>query len=1036
MISWFVRHPVAANLLMVLICVLGLSTIMQLERETFPDVAASTVTVSVVYPGASALDVDEEICAPIEDSLTGTSGLTELECLSVDGMASATAELEEGGDLTQFYNDIFSAVSGINGLPTDAETPAVKLGGRNELIAMIAISGIHGKRGLIEYADTLADRMLALDGVTEANVTGITDRELRVTFDTDALRRYGVSSRDIVDAIGARSLRQPLGDVETDGASVTLRYADARRSIAELEDLIVFQNATGGMVRLKDLGEVHIVDADVNTQSFINGEQAAIILAFKGKEGDSIRIYKQVQAIIDEENAAWPDPFKITVTFNMTDLVKERLTLILKNIGIGLVLVFATMWLFFTLREALWISAALPVSFLGTFFLMDTFGITINMITLVALLMAVGLIMDDSIVIAENIERWRKKTGKLEAASRGTLEVVPGVTSSFLTTACVFGPLMFVSGTMGQILAYIPMVLLLTLGLSLIEGFLILPHHLSHSGSDDPAEHEHRPAARVLDRFKEAVVLPIAGFFVKVRYLTVGAVIACLMLSFGLIASGQVKVVGFPTIEGDTVQVKISLSTGIERERTVERVEQLLAALDRVDEKLTPLTQGGEKLVERVLVQYATNSDVNDNGSNTATITVDLLASAKRNITADEMLLQWRMEAGPLPDVIQASFAQAEMGPGGNDLDVELSGRDLDDLEAAAADLLQALTARDDVTEAFTDFYGGRHEVQLALNEYGYSIGLTPQALASQLRSAFAGSETDSFRTGLSSVTVQVELDDSIRNMADLEAFPISVGGGSIAALSTVAHIELTSSFPVITRKNGLAVARIRGQIDRATTTPAQISVVVTNEIGPEIMRQYPGVSISIGGATEDQSKSQASTLSKLVLGLVGIYLVLAFQFRSYTLPIVVMLSIPFALIGTINGHWALGIDLAMPSFIGFASLAGIVVNNAILFLTFFQTHLKDEDHVAAALDAVRERFRPILLSTGTTVIGLLPLISDGSPQVQVMVPLVVSVAAGLMASMILVILVLPSLLAIYFDIFSVKKWISKFDRADRKTTA
>ncbi len=1035
MISWFVRHPVAANLLMILVCVLGLSTLPQLERETFPDVAASTVRVSMVYPGASALDVDEEICAELEDALTGTAGLADLDCLSVDGRASATAELEEGGDLAQFYNDINSAVSGIGDLPEDAENWSVELGGRDELIAMLAISGIYGKRGLTEYADTLADRLLSLPGVTQATVSGITDRELRVSFDTTALRRYGVSSQDIVNAIGARSLRQPLGAVDTDGSSITLRYADARRSIAELEDLIVIQNPSGGMVRLKDLGQVQIVDTDENMQSFINGTQAAIVTVFKGKEGDAIRIFDEVEEVLEAEREAWPDPFDITVLFNMTELVEERLTLILKNIGIGLVLVFATMWLFFTLREALWISAALPVSFLGTFFLMDSFGITINMITLVALLMAVGLIMDDSIVIAENIERWRRKAGKLEAASRGTLEVVPGITSSFLTTACVFGPLMFVSGTMGQILAYIPMVLLLTLGFSLVEGFLILPHHLSHSGTDDPSEHEHRPAARLLDRFKEGIVIPLVTFLVKVRYFTIGAVIACLMLAIGLVASGQVKVVGFPTIEGDTIQAKISLTTGIERDRTIERVEQLIAALQRVDAELTPGTEGGEKLVERVLVQYATNSNVNDNGSNTATLTVDLLASARRNVKADEVVARWREEAGPLPDVIQASFAQAELGPGGNDLDVELAGRDLEDLEMAASQLLAALTARDDVTEAFTDFYGGRREVQLSLNEYGYSIGLTPQALAAQLRNAFAGSETDSFRTGLSNVTVQVELDDSVRHMADLEAFPILVGGGELAALATVADISVTSSYPVIKRKNGLATAQIIGQIDRATTTPGKIAAVVTGELAPEIMRTHPGVTISIGGASEDEQESQASTMSKLLLGLVGIYLVLAFQFRSYTLPVVVMLSIPFALIGTITGHWALGIDLAMPSFIGFASLAGIVVNNAILFLTFFQTHLKGEDHVAAALDAVRERFRPILLSTGTTVIGLLPLISDGSPQVQVMVPLVVSVAAGLLASMILVILVLPALLSIYFDIFSVERWIAKFDSRDENGT-
>ncbi|TKZ20595.1 efflux RND transporter permease subunit [Shimia litoralis] len=1028
MIGWFVRHPVASNLLMILICVLGVAYLGDIKRETFPEFAADTVTASVIYPGASAQDVDEDICSSLEDAILGITGLAELNCLSMDGRASATAELEEGGDVIQFYNDVFSAVSGINDLPDAAETPSVELGGRKELVAMVAVSGIDGKQGLKSYTDKLADRLQAIPGVTEAQVSGITDRELRVTFDAMALRQYGVSSRDIVAAVNARSLRQPLGEVDIAAGKLTLRYTDARRSITDLQDLIVLQNASGGMVKLGDLAKIRIVDKDENTQSFIDGQQAAIINIFKSTDADSLRTFDKVNAVLEEARETYPAPFQVTVTRNMTDLVKERLALILKNTGTGLILVFATMWLFFSLREALWISASLPVSFLGTLFLMQAFGISINMITLVALLMAVGLIMDDSIVIAENIARWRQKVGAREAATRGTLEVLPGVAASFLTTACVFGPLMFLSGDMGQILQFIPMVLLLTLAISLVEGFLILPHHLSHSDQTGPATYRERPAGRVLERFKEGIVIPVVAALLKVRYLTVGSVIGALILSIGLVTSGQVKVTGFPSIEGDTIQARISLSTGMPRERTVATVDQLVDALYRVDATLTENTEGSAPLVERVLVQYATNADVDDNGSNTATIVVDLLESSKRNVKADDVLSAWRKEAGPIPDLLQSSFAQAEMGPGGSDLHVEVSGRNLQDVEAATNEIRTTLLARTDVREAFQDFYGGRQEVQLMLNAYGYSVGLTPQSLVEQLRNAFSGAETDSFRTGVSNVTVQLQLSDTIEHLQALENFPVSIGNGKQTALSAVAEMRLTQSFPTVNRKNGLAVATITGQIDRTAITSSGIAKVVTEEIAPEIQKTYPDIQVSIGGAAEDLGKSQSSMLTKLVLGLCGVYLVLAFQFRSYSLPLVVMLSIPFALIGTILGHWGMGIDLAMPSFIGFASLAGIVVNNAILFLSFFQTHLKGGNHAAAALDAVRERFRPILLSTGTTVVGLLPLIADSSPQVQIMVPLVVSVAAGLTASMILVVLVLPSLLTIYFDIFSVSRWISRFD--------
>ncbi|TDK48072.1 efflux RND transporter permease subunit [Antarcticimicrobium luteum] len=1026
MIGYFVRHPVAANLLMGLVCILGIAVATGIERETFPEFAASTVSVGVVYPGASARDVDEEICIPLEDAVTGVTSLAEFDCVSVDGRASATAELDEGGDIIQFFNDIFSAVSGITDFPDAAEAPTVEVQGQTDLVALIAVSGVTGKQGLIEYTDQLADRLLALGGVAQAVVSGISGRELRVVFDQQALRRYGLSASDLLNAIETRSLRQPLGDVLMGDTSFVLRYSDVRRTVTELEDLIVLQNAGGGVVLLRDLARVVAVDSDENVQSFVDGDQAAIISIYKSKDDDSIRVFQTVDALLTAEQARYPDPFRLTVINNRTDVVKERLNLILQNIAMGLVLVFGTMWLFFSMRESLWISASLPVSFLGGLFLMSVLGITINMITLVALLMAVGVIMDDSIVIAENIDKWRGKVGRLEAAARGAMEVMPGVVSSFLTTACVFGPLMFLTGDFGQILKFIPMVLLLTLTLSLVEGFLILPHHLSHGGKGDAVPRERR-ANRVLNRFKDGVLLPMATRLVRVRYLTFGTVIAALILTVGLIASGSVKVIGFPTTESDTVIARVALTPGIERGRTVAEVGRIVAALGRLDAQLTPGTEGAAPLVQRVLVQYAVNSDVTANGSNTATITVDLLESARRNVTADEVLALWRAETGPIPDLVQGSFSQAERGPGGADLDVEILGHDLEVVEAAANEMLVALVSRADVTEAFVDLQGGRREVQMALTPFGYSVGLTPQNLAAQLRNAFAGAEVDSFRVGFSTMTVRIELGDTVPTLGELERFPIILPSGAQVSLAGVAAFTHSVSYPSITRKDGQITARIEGKIDRSATTSSRISGVALTQIAPQLEAEYPGISVRIGGATEEQQKSQQSMMRSLLLGLVGVYLVLAFQFRSYSLPLVVMLSIPFALIGTVLGHLALGLDMSMPSMIGFASLSGIVVNNAILFLTFFQTHLEGDDYVSASLNAVRDRFRPILLSTSTTFAGLVPIMFDTSPQVQTMVPLVVSVAFGLLASMVLVVLVFPSLLSIYFDMFSLRKWIGRF---------
>ena len=1029
MVSYFVRHPVAANLLMVLILVLGAGVISNIERETLPEFAATQVGVTVSYPGASARDVDEDICAPLKDALTGVSDLEELTCLSYDGKASATAEMADSGELIQFFNDVSSSVSSITDFPDDAETPTVETLGRTDLIALLAVSGITGKQGLIEYTDQLADRLLALNGVAQTTVSGITDREFQIEFNQAALRRFGVSSRDIVDAISSRSLSQPLGNADLKDNSIVLRYADTRRTVAELEQLVVLQNTSGSFVRLRDLAKVRILDTDENIEAFINGQQAAIISISKSKDQDSIRAFQAVSQLLDAERAKYPDPFELTIISNMTEVVEERLSLIGTNIAIGMVLVFATMWLFFSIREALWISAALPVSFMGTLFLMSVFGITINIVTLIAILMAVGLIMDDSIVIAENIDKWRSKVDPLQAAARGTLEVMPGVLSSFLTTACVFGPLMFLTGNLGQILRYIPFVLLIMLALSLLEGFLILPHHLNkgRAGSSD-GKPKKRWAEHLLDKLKNKIILPVAERLVAVRYLTVGSIVAVLILAVGLLTSGTVKLIGFPATESDTITVRFSLTSGIARERTIATVNQLVDALEKVDKELTPKTIGGAPLVERTLVRYAVNSDVYDNGSNTATITVDLLESSLRNVKADAVLEAWRNAAGPIPDLIQASFIQSEMGPGGFDLDVELTGYDLAELEKASNEMLNKLIVRSDVVEAFQDFYGGRQEIQISLKEYGYSIGLTPLELADQMRTAFQGVETDTFRSNLSNVAIRVKLSDTVASITELERLPIAVGNGEQVALSTVAHLTLTNSYPTITRKDGKALARIRGQIDRSATTATVLSRTITTTLAPEVAARFPGVEVGISGASKEQSESQSSMFSLLLLGLLGVYMVLAFQFRSYALPVVIMISIPFALIGTILGHWAIGLDFSMPSMIGFASLAGIVVNNSILFMTFFQTHLEGEDYVAASLDAVRARFRPIMLSTSTTFIGLVPIIFDSSPQVQTMVPLVTSVAFGLLASMVLVLLVFPSLISIYFDLFNVRKWVGQFD--------
>ncbi len=1021
MMRYFVLHPVAANILMLAACILGLSVITGIERESFPEFTPSRVTVAVVYPGASAVDVDEQVCAELDSSLNGLSQLDDIQCQSTEGRATLTLTMSEDAEISQFFNDALSEVQAIQGLPADAEEPTVSISGREEQIVLLAVSGIDGLGGLLRYADELASRLTALPNVSDATVGGISEQEFRIALDQAALRRYGLSARDVVDAINARSFNQPLGTAKTDTLDVTLRYEGVRRSTASLEEIVIRETPGGGFVRVSDVSQVRLINAQPELRSIIDGADAATIAVLKTRSADAIDAFAQVQELIVREEERLPDPFEITIVNNETENIQDRIRVVVENTMIGLVLVLVVMSLVFSLREAFWISATLPISFLGTFFIMNAMGITINMISLIALLMAVGLIMDDSIVIADNIDKWRGRGSDKEASYKGAAEVAPGVFSSFLTTACVFTPLMFLSGELGSILEVVPIVLLIVLAVSLAEAFLVLPNHLSHVHADRERQNR-RFVPRMIEALAEKVALPITRLCVEWRYATLGLTFGVLIASVGLITSGTIKVVGFPTTEGDTVEARIALTSGSPLERTEAVVDRLLAGIEEVDAERTPLTENGAPLVERVLVRFATNPDVRSNGPHTVTVTVDLLESALRSVTADEVAALWEQASGPLPDVAQSSFIQTSGTPGGSDLDVQLSSRDLTQLELATADLFARLISRADVTGAYNDFSGGQSQIELSLNDFGAAAGLTPQNLTGQLRAAFSGSETDEFSQGFSDIAIRVEIADTVPTIAELEQFPIVLPSGGSTPLAQVANILAVEGYTQITRQNGEAIARIIGQIDRGATTSTAISSVVLNEYAPLIMQAYPDVTVGIGGATEAQQETQNSIITALLVGLIGVYLILAYQFHSYTMPFVVMLSIPFAIIGVIMGHMIVGIDLAVPSFVGFASLAGIVVNNAILFLTFFDME-SEESAMEGAIEAVRHRFRPVILSFTTTFVGLLPIIFETSPQAQTMVPLVTAVAFGLLSSTILTIFVLPSALTIYFDWADLKTW-------------
>ncbi|MEA3278654.1 MAG: efflux RND transporter permease subunit [Pseudomonadota bacterium] len=1022
MIRFFAYHQTAANLLMLLFLAIGLASLPTLKRETFPDFAPQEVEIRVPYAGASAEDVEDAVCRRIEDALDGISELYEMRCEARESLAVAVAEMVEGGDFTRFMDDVKTEVEAIDNFPQDTERAVIQQRDRTDRVVSIAITGPMSDRDLKHYAEEVKDRLRRLPQVSQVEVTGFSDSQFRVQAARETLLAYGVSMTDLADAISRQSVDLPAGSIETRDQEILVRFTDQRRGVQELEDLIVVGGEQGGEVRLGEVATVKDLFELEETRVEFGDRRAAVLDVTKTKQEDTLRVMDAVQAFLELERARAVDGVVFTLTRDVSSIVRDRLQLLAGNGLQGLVLVFLVMALFFRLRFAFWVAMGLPVAFLGGLFFMSVLGLSINMISMVALLIALGLLMDDAIVIAENIAaQLRKGKDAMTAAVDGTRQVAPGVIASFLTTVAVFGPLAFLAGDMGKVLRVLPMVLILVLAVSLIEAFWILPSHLGHA----LAHHEHDRKSRFRDRFeqgldwvRERIVGRAVDGVIGGRYLFLGAVFALMLISVGMMASGVLKFRPFPDVEGDVIEARLLLPQGTTLARTQEVVERLKGALRQVDEELSPQQPDGERLVQEISVRYNTNPDAFETGTHVATVTADLLTAERRRGTMSAFINRWRELVGSVPDVISLTYTEPTFGPAGRAIDIRLSGDDLLQLKASAAELQDWLGQYQGVQDLNDDLRPGKPEMILRLKEGATSLGLNAATIARQLRDAFHGATASEIQVGRESYEIDVRLEDEDRaSLRDLYSFRIITAAGHQVPLSAVADIEESRGFARIQRIDGRRTVTVRGDVDDAVANTSEIIGDTRTRFLPALQERYPDIEVGLEGQARETAATGGSMVRGFGLGLLGIFLLLAFQFRSFLEPLVVMAAIPLALIGVIWGHLVMGLELSMPSMMGFVSLSGIVVNDSILLVEFLKLRVREGMDVAeAARHASRERFRAVLLTSVTTIAGLLPLLSERSLQAQILIPLATSIVFGLLASTILVLFVVPALFSVFAD--------------------
>ncbi|BBB30806.1 efflux RND transporter permease subunit [Neptunomonas japonica] len=1020
MIRYFAGHPTAANILMVVIILLGLVALPQLNKETFPEIKLNKVSVTVAYPGASPADVEEGLCNRLEDATDGLSFLDEQMCEARDSLATLTLEMQEAGDIKQFVDDVNAAIDGINDFPDKAEDPVVKELGRTEAVLSIAVTANNTMPELKALAEYYRNRLLALPEIPIVTVTDFSEHELSVRVKPDAMRQYQLSIQDVANLISAQAVDLPAGVLEGSQNSYQIRVENTRRTVTELEDLVILDNDKGGQITLGDIATIQDDFAVEEQRTELNGIPAALIQISKNKTDDTLRIYNAAKKFIDQENARLPEGTSLIITQDSASIVQDRLSLLMKNGWQGLLLATLALFMFFSWRYTFWVALGLPISFLGGLVIMSTLGVSINMISMVALLMAIGILMDDAIVLSESIDHeYRKGKSPFQASIDGVKKVARGVFSSFVTSAMLFGSLLFLKGDMGQVLGVLPVVLLAVLSISLIEAFLILPHHLQHS----LAHHSERQPSQWRNRFEakfeklRARVGTMADTAIRYRYLTVGFAIVMLIISISLIISGTLKFKGFPDIEGNRLEVRVLMPQGTPFSRTQEVVSILTQSLNKTLQQLPAETEG--KLVKNTAILYSRNDDAHESGAHLATISLDLLDAEKRNTSLVELKRRWRELTPQIRDAISIQFKEPKFGPSGQAISIRLQGNNLDTLYTASWELQNWLKGYSGTSNIMSDIRPGKTEFKVQLQAGAISSGIDVQGLSSQLRAAYQGVKVSDIYRGSEAYEINVMLDSQPENaLNDFENITLFSKNGVDIPLKSIADIEEGRQYSRIVRINHQRTVTVSGDVNTQIANTNEIIGHTRNEFLPQLKARYPDLVFSLEGEVKNDSETSGSVLTGFILGIAGVYLLLSLQFANFKEPIIVLLNIPLALIGVIWGHFLMGLDLSLPSMIGFVSLAGVVVNDSILLVEFVKARSMEGMNLHdAAGQAVRDRFRAIFLTSITTVAGMIPLLSETSLQAQVLVPLVASVVFGMLSATLLLLLVLPASYAILEDL-------------------
>ena len=1031
-IKWMAEHPVAANLITVFVIAVGILSVTQMPQKTFPEFSLDAVSVSVSYPGASPLEIQDSIVRPIEDQLSGVDGIDSVTASISEGRGGVVVSFLRGENIAKKLDEIKTEIDRIRVFPDDADEPSVEQASNNSRVLEIALHGDASEAVLKEEAHRLKEELTSLPAISFVEIVNTREYEVSIELSRDMLRAYGITISEVAQIISQSSLELPGGSIKTNTVAIPIRTTGRNYTQSDFENIIIRTSPDGGRVYLRDIAKVVDGFQDTDLSTNFNGDPSVSVNVFRVGDEQVLTIVEEAINHLDLKfRPTLEDGIDVTVWQNEATNLQDRIDLLVNNAAIGLVLVVLCLALFLDIRLAFWSAFGIGISFTATFIIMSSLGMSINMISLFGFILAIGIVVDNAIVVSENIyTNSEKGMPAMQAAVKGTQRIAIPVVFSALTTIVAFWPLTQLPGVLGKFLTDIPIVVMVVLSLSLVQALIILPRNLSKL--DVSPSYSPNLVFKALNLVRSVVDTGLQ-WFVRVpldavlRFTTNGFAIlipiafaiSLMMMTVGLLAFGYVKFNFFPSIDGDFVTASIEMNDGTTFDMTQKVAEDVrLAALkagsliqNGLPQSAPSVIVGINVVVGRGVAAGGPGGGTAANGATIANVVVQITDPTQRSWESSEFEAVWRNAIGPIASMKTLSVS-AELIGAGAAVAIEMSLPDGDDISPVVADLRENLRKIPGLFSLQDDNSAGRLEFRLALREEARLYGVTLSDLANQTRAGFFGLKATSVQRGADNVSVIVRYPANERDsLSDLLSTWITTPSGDQIPLSTVAKIEEGQAPAQILRRDGRQVTTLTADLDTAISTSSEVKVLIETDLIPKLKAKYNNLILTSGGEQREQADAQAALSQALSIALFIIFALLALVFRSYIQPIVVMSAIPLGLIGAVSGHYIMGIPLTILSIFGIIGLAGVVINNSLVMVDVYNEHIANNMVVReAVILGTKQRFRPILLTSLTTFLGVYPLIMETSLQAQFLIPLAVSIGYGVLFGTVIIVLTVPAL--------------------------